>query len=333
MSPRTIERYLAIAGWPTTAGATPSATAGVQVGAREATRTAAGRAFLDCLGMTEIEPPSAAMQFERCVALVADDGYATYLEGALASLDRFGCIPDVPRVVFVAGRSPRCEQAASRHRAHVVRCRVVSHPGPWLKGALYSMARVVHARQYLCLDADILVASSLAPLFAMHAALDASKFLIAAEATTTPVPDLRRALSAVYMAMPSEVDRLLHAHPQAGAEDNVVNDGVFVADGHGLTSVDATLRRATAVRQWVRSRHDVWWRTKAALNIALAETNAIVPLDGEYNAQLHVEPARAPHGGALHRAEWRGRAARVLHFNGSGKKSYASWRRALAEAE
>jgi glycosyltransferase involved in cell wall biosynthesis len=282
---------------------------------------------LDCLSATEMALPPSPIRLERCVALVATEPYADYLDGALSSLALFGGVPDVPRVVLLEARAPRCEQIAARHGAVVLRFRPLRGCGPWVKGALYSLCRSVHANQYLCLDADVLVLDDVAPLFDIHARLPPGKVLIAPEATRTPVPNLRAGLESVYRATASEAARLLEAVPGAADNTNVINDGVFVADFEALAAVDEALRCTPALSQWVIARRDVWWRQKAALNLVLARARSIAPLDSAYNAQLHMAPAVPCIVSGRPEAQWRGRPAKVLHFNGSGKEVYATWRR------
>jgi hypothetical protein len=189
------------------------------------------------------------------------------------------------------------------------------------------MARVVKARQYLCLDADVLVVSSLATLFEQHAALPKGRVLIAPEATRSPVTNLGSALQSVYLATPQEVERLVDSRSEIAADSHVINDGVFVADPEGLSTADEFLRRSPSIREWVEARHDVWWRHKAAFNIALASARATEPLDGSFNAQLHVDPAEWDCG--REGVRWRGNPARVLHFNGSGRRGHAAWKSRL----
>ncbi len=319
-----IQRYRAILAEASAAPAAPVQALSVATAApmRE-------QSLIDCLGSTGFVRPAPPLRFERCVALVGGESCVEYLDGALTSLDRFGGIAEVPRVVFVEGHSPRCEAIATRHRAAVLRCGSVRGAGPWLKSALYSITHAVEAKQYLCMDADLLVLDTLAPLFEMHAALPAGQVLIGPEATRTPVTNLRQGLRTVYLATAAETDRLLAPYPGTDDEPTVVNDGVFVADFEALASVDETLRDAPFVRDWVTARRDVWWRTKAALNIALARARAITPLDSAYNAQLHIDPAISCAFGGRQGATWRGRPAKVLHFNGAGKNVYPAWRRTI----
>ena len=310
----TLARYRSLGG-----AAIPSAAAPVPAEER----------WLDCLGRTQVILPRAPLELERCVAFVATESHAPMLDGALETLGRFGGLPDVPRVVFVDEQARTCASIAARHGAIVIQCRFLGGPGPSIKGVLYSMARVVKAKQYLCLDADVLVLDTLAPLFARHAALGSGKVLIAAEATAVPVAHLRDALVRVYQATPGEAALLLGSDPRVAAEPHVVNDGVFVADFEALSAIDALLRGDEAIRAWVSGRRDVWWRQKGAFNVALARLGAIAPLEGAYNAQLHIEPATKRTVDGRARAHWRGELASVLHFNGRGREAHAVWRGAL----
>jgi hypothetical protein len=281
---------------------------------------------VDCLGNTEMYLPAAPEQVDRCIAFVATESHAGMLDGALTSLALFGEVPDVPRFVFVDEGSPACEAIAARHGASVLRCRRFAGPPSSIKGVLYSMARVVRANQYLCLDADVLILDSLAPLFEQHARSGYGKVLVASEGGPHSGQTLREGLASVYRATPVEIRRLIGRHLRAGAEPHVLNDGVFVADQAALASADAVLRSEPFVRAWVNARPDLGWRTKAAFNLALARLGAIVPLCTEYNAQIHLAPAIGHREEGRLRAEWRGEPARVLHFNGRGRESYEGWR-------
>ena len=310
MPAEAIERYRALAG----ADVAPPA-------------AAADEGCLDCLGGTRVVAPDTVPQFDRCVVLVATEPYADYLDGALASLDRFGGLAGVPRVVFVEEHGSRCEAVAREHDAFVVKYQPLRGRTPSVKGAVYSVTRVVKAAQYLCIDADVLVLDSLAPLFEQHAKLPKGRVLIAREATRVPVPTLADALATVYQATAEDIDVLTRAHPVVAAEPYVLNDGVFVADMAALSAADEVVRASADLRAWVRAAPNVWWRPKAALNVAMAQLGAIVLLDGAYNVQLHVDTVQS--AGEIGRpvALWGGRLAAVLDFNGSARAaSYARWR-------
>ncbi|WP_437534811.1 glycosyltransferase family 2 protein [Sorangium sp. So ce726] len=324
-------RFLDISGWrrveapptmPHAAVERYRAAASGAARARDVPPPAGRDAFRDCLDAANVTLPDAPLRAERCVAVVAGEGQARLLDALLDSIERRGCIPDALKVVFIEGVSPGCERVAAQHRAEVVRCRATRAPSPALKGALYSMARAVDARQYLCLDADLLVLDSLAELFEQHARLPAGKVLIAPESMPGRPVSLGAALTSIYHGTAGEIASLTRGDPALAAYPHVVNDGLFVADRVGLEAVDGWLRSSAGIVQWVHGRRDVGWRQKAALNLALASIGADVALDPSYNVQLHAERAE-PDGGSG--ARWRGGRARVLHFNGAGRRLHAAW--------
>jgi hypothetical protein len=281
---------------------------------------------VDCLGNTEIIAPKTRLAFDRCVAVAATESYAGLLEGALASLARFGGLQRVPIVVLLEETAETSEAVAMRYGAHLVKFRRLRGPAPSIKGVLYSMSHVVKANQYLCLDADLLVLDTLLPLFERHAALPKGMVLIGREAAAGAGAPLARALRSVYGATHQEVEALLGSDPRLFGERSVVNDGVFVAHHQALVAIDGFLQRSRIIREWVGAKVDVWWRQKAALNIALAHLGAIAPMDDSYNAQLHVERPEPPLDGGRRITCWRGRPARVLHFNGAGRSAFDAWK-------
>ncbi len=303
-----------------------SASSGIRTAA-SAPPPAVRRATLrDCLDASEIELPEEPLRAERCVAVVAGEAQHALLSALLDSLDRRGELSDALRVVFVEGDAPSCERVAARHRAVVLRCRATRAPSPALKGTLYSMARVVEARQYLCLDADLLALDSLAPLFNLHAALPAGRVLIAPESMPDGPANLGAAITTIYRGTAAELASLTRGEHALMAHPHVVNDGVFVADRQALTSIDGALRAMPEAVAWVHARRDVGWRQKAALNLALARCGSGATLDASYNVQLHVERAAPETVDGRVCARWRGGRARVLHFNGSGRAQHAVWR-------
>jgi glycosyltransferase involved in cell wall biosynthesis len=290
-------------------------------------------AELDCLRATTLRPQD-PIRCDRCVVLVATDAYAQLLDVALGSLARFGRIDDAERVVLLVEDAPRAERVAMRHGARIVKVRSARSHRPAVKAALYSVAALVHARQYLCLDADVVVTASLAPLFALHGELPAGRILVAREACTRPVNTLAEALVQIYRASPMELAMLTGTDQEIASYPLVANDGVWVSDRAALQQLDANLRAAPELASWVHARADVWWRAKAAFNIALARLACGVELDSCFNVQLHVERAqpRSTRGESI--ASWRGRPAAILHFNGAGRATHHQWsRRVLAPAK
>jgi predicted O-methyltransferase YrrM len=70
----------------------------------------------------------------------------------------------------------------------------------------------------------------------------------------------------------------------------------------------------------------VWWRNQFIFNLALARLGCGVELSPVYNVQLNVQDVEASVSEGRARAVWRGRQARVLHFNGAGRKKYPELR-------
>jgi hypothetical protein len=144
--------------------------------------------------------------------------------------------------------------------------------------------------------------------------------LIAPEASRTAWQGLGSALCSVYAASADERQRLTAGDPSLDLYPQVVNDGVFVADRAALLSIDEALRGAPEWQAWVYARRDVWWRHKAALNLALARLDAASPLDPLYNVQLHVESQVPPE-------------AKILHFSGTGRRHHGSYAPMLCAAQ
>jgi hypothetical protein len=279
----------------------------------------------DCLGRTELtalgEPARGV-----CVAIAATEGYADWLEGALASLVRFGGLSDMTPVVFVEGEGPRCSATASRYGARIVKCRLLGGPPASIKAALYSVSRVVASRQYLCLDADVLVVDTLADLLKQHAALPLGTVLAARQ-----VGDHRVALgsegTAAYGATAAEVDDLRVSFPWIPSHE--INDGVFVADASALARIDEFLRATPAVADWVQARPEAWQRQRTAFTVALGALGTFAPMGEAYNVRLQRERPRYAWTNGRHTVEWQGRLVKVLHFSGTSKSTVGPWKRLL----
>jgi hypothetical protein len=229
------------------------------------------------------------------------------------------------------GPAPDCQRVAQRHGAQCIETRALRRPCPASKAALYSMAHVVEADQYLCLDVDVLVLGDVSELFERHASLGPGRVSIGRELSRERQPCLGDALRSIYQIgagdqlLPLEQRDELLAYPQ------VINDGVFVADRAALLAIDAELRDSPRIAAWVHSRHDVWWRQKAALNIALARLGSAVPMADVYNVQLHAAQLDPTPEGDGTLATFRGEPARILHFNGSSRREHAAWVRRVLD--
>ncbi|MFL6256309.1 MAG: NPCBM/NEW2 domain-containing protein [Pyrinomonadaceae bacterium] len=280
----------------------------------------------DCLARAEIELPAPAPNAKRCVATVVSPGFDELLDDMLGSLQAHGNCHDAALVVFAVGADEACRRVAHKYGALLVECRRNAVLNPTVKSVLYSAARVVNADSFLCLDADMLVLGDLRPVFAALDACPPTSVLACREANGEGETTLGKALSEVYAGKPADIARITGRSRVEGGYALVVNDGLFAAGREALLALDETIRGWEGARSWVDERADVWWRNQFVFNLALARLNCGVELSGVYNVQLNSQDVEASVSAGRARAVWRGREARVLHFNGSGRRKYPELR-------
>jgi predicted O-methyltransferase YrrM len=280
--------------------------------------------LLDCLGRAEITLPTTLPRTERCIAMVVSPGFTALLDDLLGSLYANGGCQDALLLVFALGLDAECARVISKYRATLIPCQPRAPINPMSKAVLYSIARVVDARHYLCLDADMLVLGDLRPVFSALDACPETSILACREGNGMGFKALEHALMLVYGG--SEVDRRqLFASDAEAAYSLVVNDGLFAGSRTALLALDATIRGMPQAATWIDQRRDIWWRNQFVFNLALARLRCGVELDGMYNVQLHAQDVRIHRAGARIEAEWRGRPVRVLHFSGLGRRKYPEW--------
>jgi hypothetical protein len=275
--------------------------------------------MLDCLGRVEIESPHHQPSAATCIATIASIGYAELLDDLLGSLAANGECAGALVVVLVLDDDEECNRVAAAHGTTVVRCWRRSPANPMLKAALYSIADVVEAERFLCLDADLLVLDSLAPVLARLDTAPAGAVLVCPEGDGRLA--LGEALERIYFGSVADLDRLGSSAAHAGYQ-LTVNDGLFCGRSSALRALDAEIRSLGA-EWWVDERHDVWWRNQFVFNLALARRDCGVELDRGFNVQLHVEDvgiAEGENGLSAHCAD--GTTARVLHFGGVGRHKH-----------
>lgn len=279
--------------------------------------SATSTSLTDPLERVEIDYPASLNPVGRCVATVASTGYAEMLDDLLGSFLANGCCADAALVVFQLGDDTQCERVATKYRAVPIRCRPRGRLDVATKAALYSVALVVQAEKYLCLDADTVVLGDLRPLFG---AVDAapSQGILACREQGAPPGDMRTAITSMYGGRNGDLDRILG--PGAGEipATPIVNDGMFAGSRAGLAALDAAIRGMPGAPAWVRA--GVPWRNQYIFNLAIARLQALVELDGTYNVQLHGTDVAVTDTPMGPRATWQGRPVRVLHANGGGRR-------------
>jgi glycosyltransferase involved in cell wall biosynthesis len=283
----------------------------------------------DCLGRVNLTLPNQLPAVKRCIATVASRGFADLLDDMLGSLVANGQCPDAQLLVFVVDADPDCLRVAQKYGAAIAHCEPKTEVNLTVKAVLYSVARVIEAEQYLCLDADMLVLGDLRPVFTALDACPPGGILAASEGNDHRLENLAQALREIYGGTEADEQRLFRRAAEA-AYALVVNDGLFAGSRAALLALDAEIRGMTAAQQWMSERPDVWWRNQFIFNLALARLHCGVELDSIYNLQLHVHDAELHDVHGRLEATWLDRSVRVLHFSGNGRRKYPDFRERFA---
>lgn len=276
--------------------------------------------IVDPLRRAEIELPPLLGPVKRCVATVASPGWEQLLDDMLGSVVANGDCADALLVAFLLGTSAECERVVAKYRAVPVHCRPLVPPDKGSKSVLYSVASVVDAEQYVCLDSDTLVLDRLSPVFeAIDAAPDES-VLVCREANRQHCRDLLDALSGVYGASADDLPEILGRDANGiGSYPLVVNDGCFAGSRAALLTLDVTIRGMPGAIAWVDSGGWVRWRNQFIFNLALAVRRCGIELDQRYNLQLNYSDVEVTSVAGRPRVMWQGRPVRVLHASGWGR--------------
>ncbi|WP_437299171.1 CmcI family methyltransferase [Sorangium sp. So ce426] len=291
----------------------------------EAPPARAAERLLDCLGRAEITLPRVAPSARRCIATVVSPGYTELLDDMLGSLYAHGGCQDALLVVFALDADAECVRVAGKYGATLVPCRSHARINATSKALLYTVARVVDAERYLCLDADMLVLGDLRPIFAALEAAPSGSILVCREGNSRGLANLGQAFRDAYWGNAND----LKALKITGAElayPLAVNDGLFAAERSAMLALDGFIRELPGAVAWVDQRRDNWWRNQFIFNLALARLDCAVELDPTWNLQLHAQDVEWADRDGRARAEWHGRPVRVLHFSGVGRRKYPEQR-------
>jgi hypothetical protein len=280
--------------------------------------------LVDALARAEVElrPGLAA---DLCIACVVTPGLETWLDDMLGSLVANGGCGSAGLFVFVVGQSEECEAAAAKHGASVIRCRGIGMGGTAIKSILYSIAHVVDARKYLCLDADLLVSGDLTPLFAALDVLPTGSILACRDCNANPFDDLEHALRSNYGGNDGDIAWLEMTEAERRYR-LTVNDGVFAGNRAAMLALDSTMRSIRQGVRWLDARPWPTLRNQFLFNLALARLNAGVAIDDTWNLQLHWQPANWDTSSRRPVATWEGRPARIVHFTGDSKTRHSEFR-------
>lgn len=290
----------------------------------------ASAVWTDALGRVTTEAPQDQIRMEYCIATVVTAGYAHLLDGLLRSLKRRQWPKDTGVVVFNVDNDAHCARIIAEHGAQAIPCSLVARRNATIKSVLYSVASLVQARYYLCMDADILVLEEVARVFDALDAHPPDSILIARDAFLKQ-GSLRSQLTEHYRGEDRDFGTLLGRVNDEGNFGMLVNDGVFAGSRHALLALDNIIRNMQHAAAWVDFYSDHGWRNQFILNLALARLRCAVELDWRYNLQLHMNDPQLETVEGRPQAILRGQKAHVLHFCGWGRDKYAVWRRQIAD--
>ncbi len=293
----------------------------------------AGSKLLDCLGRVEMISPALLPRATHCIATVVSPGFEALLDDLLGSLYANGGLQDALLVVLIVDGDAACEQVARKYQATVIQCRSHARINATTKAALYSIARVVNAERFLCLDADMLVLSDLRPVFHAIDACPEGSILACREGNGRGwhhFDTLGHALRSVYGGRDADLKLLLGNPDGEGEYSLVVNDGLFAGGRAALLALDSFLRGLPHAPRWTDEKRDIWWRNQFLFNLALARLRCGVELDAGYNLQLNSQEVEFSSQEGRIQAVWDGHPVRVLHFNGLGRHKYPEWRNLFA---
>ncbi len=271
------------------------------------------RVVVDPLRRAEISVPVGLQAVRQCIATVASAGFEVWLEDMLASLRANGGCPDALIAIFALDESSSIRDLADRFGAVTVPCRPLRPLDPTAKAVMYSVASVIPAERFLCLDADMLVLADLRPLFDAFDVCPARTMFVCGEGNDHGIPDLASALDMAYGGGPDP--SFFARNGPFGHSRLVVNDGLLAGSRHALAEFERRVGQLPGAVEWVDERGDIRWRNQFVANVALAHMESVVELDPAWNLQLHAQHVDVDGG----RATWRGRDVARASLQRSGQ--------------
>ena len=265
---------------------------------------------------------------EHCIATVVSAGYGDLLEGLLGSLRAQNLPPETLIVVFNIGNDARCSQIIARHHAYEIGCDPLARYNAAIKSVLYSVASLVDAEKFICLDSDMIVLNDLSGVFDAIDAHAPDSILIVRDAFLTN-GNLLKQLGEHYRGDRNDLNLLLGSISDEGNYELIVNDGLFAGSRQALLGVDNLMRNMPYAAAWIDYYADHGWRNQFVFNLVLARLRCGIELDPRYNLQMHMNNAEPEVIDSRLQALWRGRRAHVLHFCGWGRDKYHDWRKHL----
>lgn len=281
----------------------------------------------DALRRAEITLPQNLARAELCLATVGSPGFENWIDDLFGSICANAQCPHAMLAIFAFGESDHLRQVAEKYRAVLIPCRPLAPIDCTAKSVLYSIARVIPARKFICLDADMLVLDDLRPV--VHAIDSAPEGSIFVCREAMWVADLAEGLEKIYAGKRSDINELLgQVNPVEARYPLVVNDGIFAGTAEAITGIDDAIRCFHAPIEWMTDpRANIPWRNQFLFNLALAQTSSGIELDPRFNVQLNSQQLEFSEiGTSVIASTLTSRKASVVHFNGVSRHYFPEWR-------
>ena len=271
-----------------------------------------GSKVFDCLERLEIEPPE--IDCDRAIVTIISEGYETLLRSMLDTLNRFGQTPEAKVIVFCVGKA--FDNISDIENITRIRCTAIERITPAIKGALYSAARLIGARSFIMLEADMLIVHSLQPLWtlienARPGALIGCRAQLFSEQFT-----LREVL-AQENAPCTDLEFLTN---RVGFDSLFwFNGGLLAGRQEAFEKLEARfLEMMPFVSMWIEGAFEKAYADEFACNLAAGMMESRIELSGGWNVQFYnqardhwCQTEHTPSGLKFSRL---GETAKILHF-------------------
>jgi hypothetical protein len=289
-------------------------------------RTGSTVKFTDGLRRAEMMVGQSGSAVDLCIATVGSPGCEDWIDDLLGSVVAHGKYPEALFAILFYGDSPEIRGIAARHDARLIHCRPLRPLNAASKSVLYAVGRVVPARKYVCLDADMLVLDDLRPIIAAIDAAPDGAILACRNAGVTD--SLGSALVSMYGGCADDAEGMLGGESTVELADRfVINDGLFAGTRAALCAVDDAIRSMSNPMEWVDDPAvDMPWRNQFVFNLALAQSGSGHEVASKFNVQLHFQAVEFRDAAARVQATVHGIPVSIVHFDGQGKHKLAEWR-------
>ncbi|TXH40472.1 MAG: glycosyltransferase family 2 protein [Desulfurellales bacterium] len=247
---------------------------------------------------------------DRTIVTIASKGFDVLLRQLVESLKRTQKY-EHRLCLILLDDDEQCLAVARHYEMDVIRAKHLVKPGPGSKSGLYACPHLIESKQFLCLDADIIVYESLEHIFKQ---LDTAVNPVFMVRDLNEPNSLLKELTDCYKSSYDEVRRCMPGIKRRAWTGTNCNDGLFAGTKEAILKADRLMRR-WAVSNWLQHPR-CCWRNQGVWNLAVH--SACDPIYGRDtdNVQLHVGPGVTWEN---NKPFFKGEPVSVIHFVGASK--------------